>query len=128
MLPILLAIALMQSADLVPPTQRGSDLYQSCKTGVKVMDSQTATTHDISEGMVCSAYLMGFLDASGMFPNNSICADEATLGTVSRVYVAYMEANPKVMDQPKAVGVYEALAIAYPCPVKATPPKRSSKK
>jgi len=46
-----------------------------------------------------------------------------------RVYVAYMEAHPTVMDEPKPVGVYLALAIAYPCPVKTLAiPKQSGKK
>lgn len=129
MLPILLAAALMQSPDLTP-SQRGSDLYQSCKTGIALMDSPsgaTATTDELLAGTKCQQYISGFLEGN-MYGGSTICADTATLGTLMRVYVAYMDANPKVMDEPKSVGVYLALAIAYPCPVKAATPKQSGKK
>jgi hypothetical protein len=87
------------------------------------MDSPTAEMNDIAEGRVCMAYIDGV--TSG---DNSICADSASMGTLMRVYVAYMEKNPKMMDEPKNVGAHRAFAVEYPCPVKTTPQKQSGKK
>ncbi len=56
-----------------------------------------------------------------MFGDKTICAEGATVGTLSRVYVAYVEKNPKLMDEPKAAGLYEAFAIEYPCAIKSPP-------
>ena len=40
------------------------------------------------------------------------------LGTIVRVYVAYMQKTPKEMDEDKHVGLLHAIVGAYPCPTK----------
>jgi hypothetical protein len=42
----------------------------------------------------------------------------ASDGTLSRIYVAYMQKNPKLLDEYKGTGLFLALRDAYPCPVK----------
>ena len=34
---------------------------------------------------------------------------------MTRIYVAYMQKNPKLLDQPKSLGLLDALMDAYPC-------------
>jgi hypothetical protein len=54
-----------------------------------------------------------------------ICDDGASVGTLSRVYVAYMQANPKMMDEYESHGLFMAFAVAYPC--KSVPAEKPSK-
>ena len=49
---------------------------------------------------------------------NYCLPNEASYGTIIRLYVLYMEKNPKKLDDLPIVGMLYALADAYPCPVK----------
>ncbi|MGI4828062.1 MAG: Rap1a/Tai family immunity protein [Janthinobacterium lividum] len=42
----------------------------------------------------------------------------ATLNTMVRVYLAYMERHPKALDSDRSAGGYGAMKEAYPCPNK----------
>jgi starvation-inducible outer membrane lipoprotein len=57
------------------------------------MDSAEPSVRDANDGRIWQAYINGFLDGV-MFGDNTICTEGATVGTLSRVYVAYMEKNP----------------------------------
>ncbi len=89
-------------------------LYQLCKANVRAMDSSDPQPVEEVQGKVCEAYISGFVDGIAM-GNKVICVNGATLGTLSRVYVTYMEQNPKLMDMQKYAGLYAALAVSYPC-------------
>lgn len=80
------------------------------------MDSPTASETDFRDGEFCLGYFRGFGDYNAM-AGSSICLDRAHTGTVIRVYVAYMEKNPKFLDDMMIIGVIYALKDAYPCPV-----------
>jgi len=44
-----------------------------------------------------------------------VCINGASLNAVVRVYVVYMQKNPKLIDAENAVGLLPSLS-AYPCP------------
>jgi hypothetical protein len=117
MLPPLLALAMLSPE--IKPTQRGSDLFHSCKADVRFDDQPSSVTSaDLDEARRCQAYIDGFLDGNERVSPAVICADSATVGTIARVYVAFMEQHPILMDAPKGLGFYQALAEAYPCRAK----------
>jgi hypothetical protein len=68
------------------------------------MDSPSPSVADANEGRRCQAYIDGFLDGATASGDTTICTEGATIGTLSRVYVSFMEKNPKLMDEPKLVG------------------------
>jgi len=129
MLTPLVLLALMQSAD-IPVAQRGSDLFHSCQANLRALDSPSPVSNiDLGPAMACQAYISGFLDGFSMADDKLVCVDEnATVGTISRIYVAFMEANPKLMDEPKISGFYQALAVNYTCPDILNPPKEGKYK
>jgi hypothetical protein len=65
----------------------------------------------------CASYISGFVDGLGPTPGGCPSPD-ATVGTLIRVYVAYMEKNPKWLDDYRFVGLLRAIREAYPCPTK----------
>jgi hypothetical protein len=67
-----------------------------------------------ADANTCLDYVDGFFGAIAL-TNNPICADGASLGTIIRIYVAYMQKNPKFMDADKNLGLYAAMISAYPC-------------
>jgi Rap1a immunity proteins len=79
------------------------------------MDSPTPNESDMRDGGYCLGYFRGFGDLNAMV-GSSVCLDRASTGTVIRVYVAYMEKNPKYLDDAMVIGVIYALKDGYPCP------------
>ncbi len=64
----------------------------------------------------CVGYIQGFVQAIELFGPRAICTERASWGTMARIFVAYMDAHPKLMDQHKALDLREALIETYPCP------------
>jgi hypothetical protein len=111
MLAPLLALAMQLPSD----QGSGSGLYADCKAYLAIADNpKTSSANDLQAG-VCIGYISGFSDSTN---GNNVCVSDATMGTIVRVYVAYMDKNPKLFDAPRAVGVGLALKDAYPCPAK----------
>jgi len=111
MLIPLLAIALLG------PPDRGSILYADCKSFVAVLDdtANQSYTNALGGGR-CAGYIEGMLDgANGL---RGFCVGSATTGTIARVYVAYMDKNPKMFDEREGTGFMSALQETYPCPAK----------
>lgn len=100
-----------------PPSALGSDLYSVCQTVVRVADNPDHPTSEseFTKATQCLSYVEGFTDglATSIKP---ICIGDATMGTMVRVYVQYMQAHPKLMDAPKGIGLNAALQSNYPCP------------
>jgi len=108
MLAPLLALA-MQVVD----ANRASTLYGNCRGAIRVQnDPDKATSADMERADICAAYLSGFVDATA---DRYFCVGDATMGTLARVYVAYMDAHPKRMEDGRARTVYDAFQDAYPC-------------
>jgi hypothetical protein len=114
MLAPLLALAMQVNDDLT----RGSALYSECKTYIALMDrSQPIGTDSGTDGGLCVGYVSGFTEGANVFQGFCV-PDSSRNGTAIRVYIAYMDKHPKLFDEPKSVGLLEALRDAYPCPAK----------
>jgi hypothetical protein len=74
---------------------------------------------DVDSSVECIRYVEEFLDGLDLGGNKKICVGGASFGTVARVYVKYMQANPKMMDLHESIALALALAESYPCPTPA---------
>ena len=105
----------MRSSSALSDSDRGTWLFEACKGAVRWMDAPTNRPDAENESFfMCASYIGGFLDAESLF-TNCIAPDSATLGTFIRVYIQYMTAHPKLLDEHKAVGLQSAYLDAYPC-------------
>lgn len=96
--------------------QKGSALYQACKANVHAADSDAPSVYDVEQGNRCIGYIQGVLDTLHFILRPPFClADGATLGTISRVYVKFMDENPKYLDMHRTIGFVEAMKTTYPC-------------
>jgi hypothetical protein len=112
MLIPLLAIAL--SAPTSPETRNlGSVLYAHCQEAVRILDNPRALG-DLQSATECTAYIDGFSESGGTL----FCTDSASVATMTKVYIAYMQKHPKLLDQPKSLGLLDSLMDSYPCPKK----------
>jgi hypothetical protein len=107
MLIPLLALAMLA------PSDTGSILYADCKAFVAVLDDVANQNH--TSAAMCAGYIEGWLDAAN---GRGFCAQNATVGTIARVYIAYMDKNPKMFDEREGTGFISALQETYPCPAK----------
>lgn len=111
------AFALALASQQPTPAQSGSTLFHQCQANIREMDTPGGSTDsDARLAMECVDYVSGFVDAAKMSAN--FCFGNATVGTVTRVYVSFMQQNPPLLDEERGMGLYGALIIAYPCPVK----------
>jgi hypothetical protein len=97
--------------------ERGASLFHECQADIRNMDSSDRGSDlDRQTAERCLDYFSGFIDASVMIPNRLYCLeDSASIGTLIRIYVKHMEANPKLLDQYRSVGLADALVTNYPC-------------
>ncbi len=116
---IMLALALGLALQTVTPTDftKGSHLFGSCQSAVRMMDNPSAqqTKTEMPGSTYCLGYVGGYIDGLNRL-KDAVCVRDATLNTIVRVYVAYMQKNPKLMDEGKALGLLLALTDAYACP------------
>jgi hypothetical protein len=97
---------------------RGADLFHDCQADIRLLDAPDAKSvsdSDFENSQFCAGYFTAFGDFIAM-GHTSICVGEARLDTTIRVYVAYMDKHPKLMDDPMILGVVLALKESYPCP------------
>jgi hypothetical protein len=94
---------------------KGTSLFASCKAHIRVMDKTYKNLDDdYAESQYCLGYVEGFTTGD-IYGGGSLCFKEATAGTLVRVYVAYMERHPKLLDEDKYVGLADALIDSYRC-------------
>jgi Rap1a immunity proteins len=96
---------------------KASRLYHSCKDLIAITDH--TARKDASETLEagrCLGYVDGFIQ--GSFAHPFACSGEATNETIVRVYIAYMDKNPKLLDEIEGVTFLYAMKDAYPCPAK----------
>jgi hypothetical protein len=116
MLAPLLLLAMIQQAPL-PDLHSASYLYESCKGAIRLQDDPArGTEEDISLSDACTVYIAGFLD--GVSLSRVVCTDNPTMGTLARVYIAYMDKHPKQMESNRAQALFNALTDADPCRTK----------
>ena len=106
----------------------GSELVYECKAYLRTT-SGPYSAHDAADGGNCVGYLDGFVDGTNsefeaLTPPNpgkdywatrALCIPPSTLDTRIKVYLAFMERNPKYLDEDKATSLRTALHDAYPC-------------
>lgn len=119
-----LAVAATASAQ-EPPYQQGSgsELVYQCTAYVKMNSGEVQSVDDVGPGSQCFGYVDGFMDgvhsASPMISDNwratGFCLAGSTMDTMIKVYLAFMEKNPKYLDQDKGASLRAALHDAYPC-------------
>ena len=108
LVPILMLTMLAQNSP--DPKSLGSALYAHCQEAIRIIDNPRADG-DLQSATECTAYIDGFTDSgSALF-----CMDSSSVATLTRIYVTYMQKNPKLLDQPKSLGLLEAMVDAYPC-------------
>lgn len=113
MLAFLVAAALQQPADF----SKGSHLYGACQAAVRMTDDPNShqPRTELPSSTYCFGYLAGYIDGLNVLTEKA-CIHGAAVSTVPRVYVSFMQRNPKLMDEAKHLGVVMALKDAYPCP------------
>lgn len=69
-----------------------------------------------SQSWFCLGYVKGLSAGYAIAKGPEICVSEGTAPeTLIRLYVQYMEKNPKLLDENLAYGVALALRENYPC-------------
>ena len=113
MLTPVLALAMMQQQD----THKGSFLVAQCRSVVRMQDKDAGAnvTVDAEAASYCLGYFEGltaFMDPTA----SGVCLNQATPGTLVRVYVAYMDKHPKAFDESKSAGAYFSSSNSLPVP------------
>lgn len=128
LLPALgLGLSAIASAQALPYRSGfGSELVYQCKAYVRMI-SGPQSANDIAEGRQCLGYVDGFVDGVNSefgvwvvgnhkdWTASELCIPPGTLDTWIKVYLAFMEKNPKYLDEDKGTSLRMALHDAYPC-------------
>jgi hypothetical protein len=93
----------------------GRGLYSDCRAALKTVEADKPTAADQLSSAKCQGYLEAFVDLRGSELTDFCPPDEASLGTVLRIYLNFMVKNPTYMDRPRREGVRAALKESYPC-------------
>lgn len=114
MLPAVLAISMYMQGVQAP----GSELQRQCHLYVKLLDGERLTDpEEMYDAGQCFGFIGGI--AQGLNTLKVSCPPRAaTLNTMVRVYLTYVEGHPKVLDFDRSSGAYGAFKQAYPCPKK----------
>jgi hypothetical protein len=116
LIPLLALVLLRQTAIAnSDPDDTGAVLVQNCRATIRVLDQRDSNNEvEIAKSLECIRYIEGFIDGVNIL-NRRVCVQGASKGTVARVYVAFMEKNPKYFDRPREVGLALALIDGYSC-------------
>jgi Rap1a immunity proteins len=104
------------------PSKDTTHLYDSCKAFDRVLDNDQHP-HDLDIADYCVGYMKGYFGGISAASENAggLCASQATLGTLARVYTVYMNNNPKLFDEPQEVGFHGAMMTNYSCSKNSNP-------
>ena len=106
--------ALMLAAQFGPPGYgKGSQLYAQCKKYVSVTEQGSVNSQVAFDGGSCAGYISAMSDT--LMTNHAFCPTNTTNGTLVRVYIAYIDKNPKMLDESRGNGVVAAFEDAFPC-------------
>jgi len=114
MLAPLLALALLQQS--ASASESGTSLSRDCQAHERIAANGTASGADYYFGAHCVGYIDGFIDGILVIsPSPPICPVHASMGTMVKVYLAYVQQHPVLLDKPAYEGLFAALSDAYPC-------------
>lgn len=115
---LVVAFAVPDVAQKTPlqDVEKGLWLFHACQAEIRMIDSPSGGK--TPDAVLCETYVTGFIDGIllGAGTHQAFCANEASIGTVVRVYVNYMQQHPKLLDEYRPVGLLEAITANYPCP------------
>lgn len=99
---------------------RGSHLYGSCQAAVRWSDDPASAQAklELASSTYCFGYLGGYIDGLNVL-KEQVCLRGASLNTIARVYVHYVQRNPKLMEESRALGLLLSLKSNYGCPFPA---------
>jgi hypothetical protein len=101
-----------------PDPAKGAVLYSECKAYIALVDKTRSIDSDaMLDAGTCLGYISGFTDVVAL-GSSTVCLKPVTAATLIRVYIAYMDKNPKLFEEPRNLTVALALTDAYPCPAK----------
>ena len=111
-------LAMVQQSNEILPMQKGSWLYAACKGAQRYSDAPRGhePEEDSSNFDNCTSYIAGYIESDNGI--SSCPPDGASLGTMFRLYLAYMDKHPKLLDAYRISGIRSAMREAYPCPVR----------
>ena len=69
---------------------------------------------ELAGSTYCFGYLGGYIDGLNVL-KEQVCLHEASLNTIARVYVVYMQKNPTLMEEGRALGLLLSLKSSYGC-------------
>lgn len=105
-----------QNAGKIPDFDKGSWLFRACQANIRYMDAAPGMdTADNALANECLDYIGGFTDGVTL-AENIYCTSQVSMGTMTRVYVLFMQEHPKLLDEYRGVGLMLALKANYPCP------------
>ena len=109
---LLLAGRVAVPADL----SKGSQLYVSCQAAVRWSDvpAPAQAKAEVASSTCCFGYLGGYIDGLNVL-KEQVCIHGASLNTIARVYVLYMQKNPTLMEEGRALGLLLSLKSSYGC-------------
>lgn len=110
-------LAMIMGSPAVPADlSKGAHLYGSCQAAGRLGDdpSSTLAKAELASSTYCFGYIGGYIDGLNRL-NEEVCVRGAGLDTLARVYVIYMQKNPKLMDEGRALGLLLALKDSYGC-------------
>ncbi len=107
-----------KAPDTPQDTAKGAALLRGCQAELRITQPdalQTAGQPDLIDGTYCVGYVTGFV-ANLAQRGPTVCAENLPMVQLVRAYVAYMERNPRLLDDDKRVGLRLALESSFPCP------------
>jgi hypothetical protein len=106
------AVVFAFQATVPSPSQRGLNLFNDCKALIRRQNGSYAPK-DVLGAEECSGY---FAATAELESGKSFCLkDHYSIETLARIYVVFIEKNPKYLDVLEAEGAVAALKDAYPC-------------
>jgi hypothetical protein len=120
---VLLSLQLLDMGSLSSAQTKSEDtsydLYHACQDAVRYVDAPNSDRPGRTD--YCFGYFEGYTNVLSA-NSSSLCIGQARIGTLIRVYLAYMDKNPKLLDDPKLISVTYALKESYSCPTKTDGP------
>lgn len=96
----------------------GDELVQACRASVRILNGE-GREGDTLNAHFCASFVEGFISGLHVSDDKVCVRSEDNRATLVKVYVAYMDKNPRLLDSTADVGLYLALKEGYPCAAKS---------
>ena len=103
-------------------SQDGSFYLRACSAAVKLSDGGTLSPEESATSVFCIGYVSGFLDAHSLATaqngaSKAICTPQRGISNdqAIRIFVKYLQENPKTLHESGRMSLFVALAKTFPC-------------